>query len=91
MAIDFPSSPTDGQVFDTADIRYTYNLAKDHWVVTQYNSATGPQGDPGPEGPQGPPGPSGTDGTDATFTVLTQAQYDSITPTAGELYLIEEE
>ena len=55
----------------------------------------GPQGIAGPQGEQGPQGPQGIQGlpgADATFEVLTQAQYDSLSPpTAGVLYLIEED
>lgn len=36
-AIDFPNSPTNGQVFTAANKSWTYDGTK--WIITQYNNA----------------------------------------------------
>ena len=49
----------------------------------------GPQGDQGltgPEGPEGPAGPAGEGGT--PVVLLTQAEYDALTPDPGTLYVV---
>jgi hypothetical protein len=40
------------------------------------------------KGPAGPPGPSGPDGPTGEWTMLTQAQYDELTPRATEVYVV---
>jgi hypothetical protein len=47
--INFPSSPTDGQVFTVGSYIYTYNSAKTAWLgtVTPAEGGSGGGGNPG--------------------------------------------
>jgi hypothetical protein len=58
MAIDFPNSPTNGQVYSVGTKSWTYVSAENKWVASG-----APQG---PTGPTGPIGPSSTGPTGAT-------------------------
>lgn len=58
MAFDFPSSPSNGQVFDAGPTRYQWNGYA--WIMQSGNiGPAGPTGPAGPEGPPGTPGPTG--------------------------------
>lgn len=67
-AIDFPTSPTNGQVFTNGDKTWVYSTAISAWKL-QTQTVTGPTGPAGPTGPSGPTGPAGTSG-DSDQTVL---------------------
>lgn len=57
-AIDFPSSPINGQSFTAAGITWIWNATKNAWVITN-NGVQGFQGVQGAQGFQGVQGPSG--------------------------------
>ena len=59
-SINFPNSPTNGEVYtDPANgCQYTYDATIDSWTGAE--GAVGPQGPTGATGPQGPPGVAGT-------------------------------
>lgn len=80
-AIDFPSSPTNGQVFSAGDHTWVYDSALPGWKLeaqtvtgptgpTGAAGTTGPTGPAGDTGPTGPTGPTGADGA-ATNTGAT--------------------
>lgn len=58
MAIDFPNSPTDGQVYSVGTKSWTYVSAESKWVASG-----APQGPTGPTGAIGVTGPTGATGT----------------------------
>lgn len=60
MAIDFPNSPTNGQVFTVGSVSWKWNSTKAVWESIP---GTGPQGVQGPQGAQGTQGPQGPTGT----------------------------
>ena len=70
MAIDFPSSPVDGQVFTDGDHTWVYSSALPGWKLqtqtvtgpTGPTGATGATGDTGATGATGPTGPTGPTG-----------------------------
>jgi hypothetical protein len=55
VAINFPDTPSPGEVFSSGGRSWTYNDGK--WVL-----ASGPEGPTGPEGATGPTGPAGVAG-----------------------------
>lgn len=57
MPIDFPNSPTDGQVYSVGTKSWTYVLAEAKWVASG-----APQGPTGPTGAIGVTGPTGAAG-----------------------------
>lgn len=62
MAYNFPSGPTEGQLF-TPPGGPTYVWSAGRWIFASGPSAsTGPPGPTGPAGPQGPAGPAGATG-----------------------------
>ena len=61
-AIDFPSSPTDGQTFTSGDKTWTYSTTLTAWSL-QTQTTTGATGAQGATGPQGSAGTNGTNGT----------------------------
>ena len=67
-AIDFPNSPTDGQVFTSGTSSWTYNLATNRWIASRaiVNGATGATGFTGATGATGATGYQGATGTGAT-------------------------
>lgn len=64
MAIDFPSGPTNGQVFTPVGVSKTwvYNSTDAKWTIQQ-QTVTGPQGPTGPTGSIGVTGPTGSTAT----------------------------
>jgi hypothetical protein len=50
MAIDFPNSPTNGQIFTVGSITWVWNSTKAVWETV---AGTGPQGAQGPQGATG--------------------------------------
>ena len=63
-AIDFPNSPTDGQVFTSGTSSWTYNLATNRWIASRaiVNGATGATGFTGATGATGATGFTGATG-----------------------------
>lgn len=62
MAINFPSSPINGQTYTYADQIYIYDATLGVWDVF-ISSVVGPTGPTGATGPIGPTGPTGADST----------------------------
>ena len=72
MAIDFPSSPSNGATYTYGARSWTFSSADNAWYAnslgagptgpTGTTGATGPTGSSGPTGPQGPSGPTGPQG-----------------------------
>jgi hypothetical protein len=61
MALNFPPTPTIGEVYSDGTTIWTWN--GEAWVAVAYGSGSeGPPGPPGPEGPAGPVGPVGPPG-----------------------------
>ena len=62
--LDFPSSPTNGQVYSASGKSWTYSSAAGVWDLTSSGAIgyTGSQGPAGPTGPQGPIGFTGSTG-----------------------------
>ena len=58
MAIDFPSSPTNGQVFTSGDFTWVYSTTRTAWEL-QATTVTGPTGPTGATGATGATGPTG--------------------------------
>lgn len=57
MAIDFPASPVDSQLFTSSNgYVYTYKTATGGWLLTGTGGSVGPPGPTGPQGAQGIPG-----------------------------------
>ena len=65
-AFDFPTSPTDGQLYTLNDRTYRYNAAKQRWDGFTVNGAQGIQGITGEQGVQGLVGEQGTQGIQGT-------------------------
>ena len=65
-AFDFPTSPTDGQLYALNDRTYRYNAAKQRWDGFTVNGAQGIQGITGEQGVQGLVGEQGTQGIQGT-------------------------
>ena len=69
-AIDFPSSPVDGQIFSAGDFTWVYSTSVGGWnlVTTTTTGPTGATGATGATGPggTGPTGPTGVGATGAT-------------------------
>lgn len=94
MPIDFPNSPTNGQVFTPAGVSKTwvYSSTGTKWVV-QDQTVTGPQGPTGPTGPTGSTGLTGVTGptgptgpTGASITGPTGAASNVTGPTGATGY-----
>ena len=60
-AIDFPTSPTNGQVFTSDDKTWVYSTSVGAWNL-QAQTVTGPSGPSGPQGVSGVSGISGISG-----------------------------
>ena len=72
MAIDFPNSPTNGQVFTPVGVSKTwvYNSTDAKWTIQQ-QTVTGPQGSAGPTGPTGSAGSNGVTGPTGAASTVT--------------------
>ena len=62
-ALDFPSSPSNGDTYSANGLTYTYNSSSTKWVRT--SPSIGAQGATGPTGAQGATGPTGAQGATA--------------------------
>ena len=92
MALDFPSSPSNGQTYSSAGLTYVYSTITGTWDIVPASGPTGPTGatgDTGPTGPTGatgdtgPTGPTGATGPDRlTITGPTAPS----SPNAGDLW-----
>jgi hypothetical protein len=67
MALNFPSSPSNGDTYSSGDYTWRYISARATWEPVPGDS-TGPQGPQGPTGPDGPQGPAGADGAPASVS-----------------------
>jgi len=70
--------------------KITGRISSDAPLIRTTISGAGPQG---PQGEIGPPGADGKDGVDANGTkieVVTQTEYDSLTPVGDTFYYIKE-
>lgn len=69
-ALDFPSSPTNGQVYTSGTTSWSYSTAKTAWIVlgTGFSGYTGSQGYTGSRGYTGSLGYVGSKGTTQTGT-----------------------
>lgn len=79
MALDFPSSPSPGEVFDG----WTWDGSK--WVSS--GVPTGPEGPPGSPGTPGAPGAAGTDGTDGLPAWTTLDAGFAVPPIGGSVQI----
>lgn len=83
MAIDFPLSPTNAQVFTDGDHTWVYSSTLPGWKL-QTQSVVGPTGPTGPTGVTGSTGPTGLTGaTGATGSTAPKAIAIN-SPTASE-------
>lgn len=82
-AIDFPSSPTNGQIFVANGVSYIYNSTKGYWVASNYDAA--PRGYTGSRGLQGYTGSRG--GSVTTYTSATAPS----APTVGDFWFDTED
>jgi len=62
-ALDFPSSPSNGDTYSANGLTYTYNSSSTKWLRT--SPSVGAQGATGPTGAQGATGPTGAQGATA--------------------------
>lgn len=81
-AIDFPSSPTNGQIFVANGVSYIYNSTKGYWVASNYDAA--PRGYTGSRGLQGYTGSRG--GSVTTYTSATAPS----SPAVGDFWFNSE-
>lgn len=77
-ALDFPSSPTNGQTYTSGNVVWTYNSAVGAWKITAsgipgLTGFTGSQGIgfTGSQGTAGPVGPAGSPGNETVITTNT--------------------
>lgn len=68
-AIDFPNSPTTGDLFTVGDITW-------EWTGTVWKGL-GTRGDAGPAGADGADGTDGTDGTDGAPGIPGEANFNT--------------
>ena len=73
MAIDFPSSPTNGQVFTDGDKTWVYSSSLPGWQL-QATTVVGPTGPTGRSG--GPTGPTGPTGPGARENILINGNFN---------------
>lgn len=87
MPINFPSSPTPGQVFTDGD--HVWQWSSTTGVVgawkLQTQTATGPTGPTGPTGSTGPTGPTGAEGAILTLNAQTGTTYTLALTDTGKL------
>lgn len=85
MPIDFPTSPTNGQVYTVGSKSWTWNSANATWNATSVT--TGPQGTTGTQGLTGLQGTVGLQGTTGgfSFTLGTNVQTFLTTPSSANL------
>jgi hypothetical protein len=62
--VNFPSNPTEGQIFIFNDMTYVFENGA--WVIQAGVGIPGPEGPAGPTGPQGPAGATGSQGPQGT-------------------------
>lgn len=62
MPIDFPDTPTDGQIFTPAGSNKTWVYSSSSGAWHAASAPLGPTGPTGPTGPIGPTGPTGSTG-----------------------------
>lgn len=78
--IDFPSSPTDGQIFTSGDTSWSWSAATGAWKLRATTVV-------GPTGPTGPTGASG-EWDDAQTVQDKTADYALLTADAGKLITV---
>lgn len=72
--IDFPSSPSDGQVFTSAGVSWVYSTATTAWRLQATTVA----------GPTGPTGPTGNSGAQLSINAQTGTTYTLQLSDAGQ-------
>jgi hypothetical protein len=76
MALNFPNSPTNGQMFSDPTAGDTWKWDGSKWEA--YSTPGAYTGPPGPQGPVGPPGPQGPQGA-TTYQVGPGLRIDTTT------------
>ena len=83
----YPSNPSEGDVFIAITNKYVYQYEGSMWKFKfELRGSQGPQGNQGPEGPMGPEGPRGFQGpmgSPAVFNIRGKLSATNYLPNAG--------
>ena len=90
MTLNFPSNPTDGQIYSYNNLNWQWNQSTSTWIALTAGvvGPTGPQGIAGSTGPQGIAGPTGPQGQPASHILFIPGMPSSASLDANQTGII---